>query len=176
MTAENIPAFVEEDHMPPPNELKFRVVFIYRDEPFESDADKYWKQFGKKRSSQVESFVDKKKSMEEAVAGIVASGDPPETKLRKIYERVEQIPNASYLPAKSEEQRKRENIKDNKDVEDLWKHQYGNGVELTWLFLGLARAAGFEAYPCLVSGRSEYFFRKERVNGAERSWMPTWSR
>ena len=167
MTAENIPAFVEEDHMPPPNELKFRVVFIYRDEPFESDADKYWKQFGKKRSSQVESFVDKKKSMEEAVAGIVASGDPPETKLRKIYERVEQIPNASYLPAKSEEQRKRENIKDNKDVEDLWKHQYGNGVELTWLFLGLARAAGFEAYPCLVSGRSEYFFRKERVNGAE---------
>jgi hypothetical protein len=167
MTSENIPAFVEEDHMPPPNELKFRVVFTYRDEPFESDVDKYWKQFAKKKTGQVEGFADKKKAMEGAVASIVGAGDAPEVKLRRIYDRVQQIPNASYLPAKSEEQRKRENIKENKDVEDLWKRQYGNGWDITWLFLGLARAAGFEAYPCLVSGRSEHFFRKERVNGAE---------
>lgn len=167
MTCENIPAFVEEDHMPPANELKFRVVFIYRDEPFESDVDKYWKQFAKKKGGQIESFVDKKKAMEEAAASIVGAGDAPEVKLRKIYDRVQQIPNSSYLPAKSEEQRKRENIKENNNVEDLWKHQYGSGWDLTWLFLGLARGAGFEAYPCLVSGRSEYFFRKERVNGAE---------
>src|SRR5262249_14956547 len=167
MTSENIPAFVEEDHMPPANELKFRVVFIYRDEPFESDGDKYWKQFAKKKGGQIESFVDKKKAMEESAANIVSAGDAPDVKLRKIYDRVQQIPNSSYLPAKSEEQRKRENIKENNNVEDLWKHQYGNGWDLTWLFLGLARGAGFEAYPCLVSGRSEYFFRKERVNGAE---------
>ena len=167
MTTQNVPAFEEEDYMPPANELKYRVVFIYRDEPFESDPDKYWKQFGKKKNGQVEGFVDKKKAMEEAVASIVSSNDSPEMKIRKIYDRVQQIPNRSYMPAKSEEQRKRENIKENKDVEDLWKHQYGSGWDLTWLFLGLARAAGFEASPCLVSGRSEYFFRKERVNGAE---------
>jgi Domain of Unknown Function with PDB structure (DUF3857) len=167
MTSENIPAFIEEDYMPPVNEVKFRVLFTYRDEPFESDVDKYWKQFAKKKTGQIEGFADKKKAMEEAVKSIVSASDPPEVKLRKIYDRVQQIPNASYMPAKSEEQRKRENIKENKDVEDLWKHQYGDGVELTWLFLGLARAAGFEAYPCLVSGRSDYFFRKERVNGME---------
>ena len=167
MTSENIAAFVEEDHMPPANELKMRVVFTYRDEPFESDVEKYWKQFAKKKVSQIESFIDRRRAMEEAVAGVVSAGDSPEVKLRKIYDRVQQIPNSSYMPAKSEEQRKRENIKDNRDVEDLWKHQYGSGWDLTWLFLGLARGAGFEAYPCLVSGRSEYFFRKERVNGAE---------
>ena len=167
MTSENIPAFVEEDHMPPANELKYRVVFIYRDEPFEADVDKYWKQFVKKRGGQIDSFVDKKKAMEEAAASIVSAGDPPEVKLRKIYERVQQIPNSSYMPAKSEEQLKRENIRPNNNVEDLWKHQYGSGWDLTWLFLGLARGAGFEASPCLVAGRSEYFFRKERVNGAE---------
>ena len=167
MTSENIPAFIEEDYMPPVNEVKFRVLFTYRDEPFESDVDKYWKQFAKKKTGQIEGFADKKKAMEEAVKSIVSASDAPEVKLRKIYDRVQQIPNASYMPAKSEEQRKRENIKENKDVDDLWKHQYGDGVELTWLFLGLARAAGFEAYPCLVSGRSDYFFRKERVNGME---------
>jgi hypothetical protein len=167
MTADNIPAFVVEDHMPPQNELKFRVVFTYRDEPFDSDVDKYWKQFNKKRSGQVEGFVDKRKAMEEAVAGIVSASDSPEAKIKKIYDRVQQIPNESYLPQKSEEERKREGIKENRDVEDIWKHQYGRGYELTWLFLGLARAAGFEAYPCMVSGRSEYFFHKERMNGAE---------
>jgi hypothetical protein len=167
MTSENIPAFIEEDFMPPVNEVKLRVLFTYRDGPFESDVEKYWKQFAKKKTGQIEGFADKKKAMEEAIKSIVGASDAPDVKLRKIYDRVQQIPNASYMPAKSEEQRKRENIKENKDVEDLWKHQYGDGVELTWLFLGLARSAGLEAYPCLVSGRSDYFFRKERMNGME---------
>jgi hypothetical protein len=34
--------------MPPENELKFRVVFIYSDEDFEMDEAKYWRKFGKK--------------------------------------------------------------------------------------------------------------------------------
>lgn len=167
MTAQNVPAFVIEDHMPPPNELKFRVNFIYRDEAPELDVVKYWREFNKKTYGQVESFVDKRKEMEEAVAGIISPGDTAEVKLQKIYARVQQIPNLSYLPPKSAEERKHENMKENGNVEDLWKHQYGNGWDLTWLFLGLARAAGFEAYPCLVSSRSEYFFLKQRVNGRE---------
>ena len=167
MSAHNVPAFVVEDHMPPPNELKFRVNFIYRDEVLELDAVKYWKDFNKKKYGQAESFVDKRKAMEEAVAGIVSPHDAPEVKLQKIYARVQQIENLSYLPAKSLEERKHENLKENGNVEDLWKHQSGNGYDLTWLFLGLARAAGFEAYPCLVSSRSEYFFLKQRMNGRE---------
>ena len=105
--------------------------------------------------------------MEEAVSGIVAAGDAPEVKLQKIYARVQQIKNLSYLPAKSAEELKHDNLKSNNNVEDLWKHQYGNGYDLTWLFLGLTRAAGFEAHPCLISSRGEYFFHKERVNGRE---------
>jgi hypothetical protein len=167
MSAENVPAFVIEDHMPPPNELKYRVVFTYHDEIPELNVDKYWKQFDKKKNGQVEGFIDKRKAMEEAVAGIISPGDAPEEKLRKIYARVQQIQNLTYLPRKSVEERKHEEIKENNNVEDLWKHQYGTGWDLTWLFLALVRASGMEAYPCLVSGRSEYFFRKERVDGRE---------
>lgn len=167
MTTENVPAFVTEDHMPPPNELKYRVVFTYHDEVPEMNVDKYWKQFDKKKNGQVEGFIDKRKAMEEAVAGIISPGDAPEVKLRKIYARVQQIRNLTYLPRKSVEERKHEEIKENNNVEDLWKRQYGTGWDLTWLFLGLVRAAGMEAYPCLVSGRGEYFFRKERVDGRE---------
>jgi Domain of Unknown Function with PDB structure (DUF3857) len=167
MTTQDVPAFVTEDHMPPPNELKFRVDFVYHDEVPEMDVDKFWKHFGKKADGKVEAFVDKRKAMEEAVSSIVSPSDPPEVKLQKIYARVQQIQNLSYLPRKSAEERKRENMKEITNVEDLWKYQYGSGWDITWLFLGLVRAAGFEAYPCLVSGRSEYFFHKDRVNGRE---------
>ncbi len=167
MTTQDVPAFVTEDHMPPPNELKFRVDFVYHDEIPETDVDKFWKHFGKKADGKVEAFVDKRKAMEEAVASIVSPGDSPEVKLQKIYARVQQIQNLSYLPRKSAEERKRENMKEIANVEDLWRYQYGSGSDITWLFLALARAAGFEAYPCLVSGRSEYFFSKTRVNGRE---------
>jgi Domain of Unknown Function with PDB structure (DUF3857) len=167
MSTENVPAFVIEDHMPPLNELKYRVVFTYHDEIPELNVDKYWKQFDKKKNGQVEGFIDKRKAMEEAVAGIISPGDAPEEKLRKIYARVQQIQNLTYLPRKTVEERKHEEIKENNNVEDLWKHQYGTGWDLTWLFLALVRASGMEAYPCLVSGRSEYFFRKERVDGRE---------
>ena len=169
MTSTNVPAFIIEDHMPPENELKFRVVFVYRDEPFESNIEKYWKQWGKKANGKAEGFADKRKAMEEAVNGIVSAGDAPEVKLRKIYDRVQQIKNLSYLPRMSAEQIKQENLKEPGNAEELWKNQYGYGWQLTWLYLGLVRAAGFEAYPCFVAQRNEYFFRKDRVDGRELS-------
>ena len=167
MTTQNVPAFQIEDHMPPPNELKFRVDFIYHDEIPEQDLDKYWKRFGKKQSNQVESFVGKRKAMEQAVAQIVSPNDSPEDKLRKIYARTQKIRNLSYEVGRSEQEVKRDKQKEIKDVEELWEEGYGWGSDITWLFLGLARAAGFEAYPVLVSNRREYFFLKQRMNGRE---------
>ncbi len=160
MEATNIPAFQTEDFMPPENELKSHVDFIYEEGFPEKDQASYWKHFGKQRNGQLESFVGKRKAMEEVVAQIVSSSDSPEVKLRKIYDRVQQLRNTSYEVEKTEQEQKRakEKIVENVNEEDIWKRGYGNGVQLTWLFLGLARAAGFEAYGCLVSGRSEYFF------------------
>jgi hypothetical protein len=52
MDANNIPAFLIEDYMPPENELKFRVDFIYTDAyNTETDPVKFWKAFAKKRKA-----------------------------------------------------------------------------------------------------------------------------
>jgi len=158
MEATNIPAFQIEDHMPPHEELKSRVDFIYEMGISESDAKSYWKQFGKKKNGELESFVGKRKAMEEAVAQIVSPNDSQEVKLRKLYDRVQQIRNTSYELRKTEQEQKREKEKSPENVEDVWKRGYGDGVQLTWLFLGLVRAAGFEAYGCWVSSRAQYFF------------------
>ena len=167
MEADNIPAFQTEEYMPPENELKFRVNFIYRDGPMETNSDKYWANFGRKQNGRVEDFVNKRKAMEQAVAQIVSPNDPPLVKLQKIYARTQQVRNLSYEVSKTEQQEKREKLKPPANVEELWKEQYGSRRGITWLFLGLVRAAGFEAYPCLVSGRGEYFFHKERLNSQE---------
>ena len=158
MEVNNIPAFQTEDYMPPPNELKMRVDFIYDEDLAEKDPVKFWKRIGKKRNDALEAFIGKRRAMEEAVAQVVSAGDPPETKLRKIYDRVQKIRNTSYEVRKTEAEEKRAKEKRAENVEEIWKRGYGDGMQLTWLFLALARAAGFEAYGCWVSDRREYFF------------------
>ena len=115
----------------------------------------------------METFVGKHKAMEEAVAQIVSPNDLPDVKLRKIYDRVQQIRNKSYELRKTEQEQKREKEKPAENVEDVWKRGYGNGMQLTWLYLALARAAGFEAYGCWVSDRRNYFFNPVTMQSAK---------
>jgi len=163
MEVQNIPAFQAEEFMPPPNETKARVDFIYDDEYFDSDPDSYWRHVNKKRNDALESFVGRHKAVEEAVAQIISPQDAPETKLRRIYDRVQQIRNTTYEVRKTTQEEKRDREKPAENVEDVWKRGYGSGVQLTWLYLGLVRAAGFEAYGCWVSSRSNYFFSQQTM-------------
>ncbi|HEY6269858.1 MAG TPA: DUF3857 domain-containing protein [Candidatus Acidoferrum sp.] len=158
MEARDIPAFQVEDDMPPEAAMKFRVDFIYSEEGFEKEPDKFWKKQGKKMNDAAEGFVNKRKAMEQAVAEIVSPGDSPEAKMRKIYARVQKIRNTSYEVEKTEQEQKRAKEKEINNVEDVWKRGYGNGYELTWLFLGLARAAGLEASAVRIATRDDHFF------------------
>jgi hypothetical protein len=167
MEASNIPAFQTEDYMPPPNELKSRVDFIYESNLVEKDQASFWKHFGKERNGQLESFIGKRKAMEQAVAQIVSPSDSQDVKLRKIYDRVQQIRNTTYEVQKTEQEEKRAKEKPPENVEEVWKRGYGDGVQLTWLFLGLARAAGFEAYGCWVSDRRNYLFSPVMMQSAK---------
>jgi uncharacterized protein DUF3857 len=165
--AHNIPAFETEDFMPPENELKSRVDFVYSDDLPESDSDKFWQKVGKKRDGFLDGFIGKRKAMEEAVAQTISPNDPPEVKLRKLYDRVQTIRNISYEVQKTEQEEKREKEKPPANVEELWKRGYGDGGQLTWLYLALVRAAGFEAYGCWVSDRRQYFFNPKLMQSGK---------
>jgi len=134
MEANNVPAFQTEGFMPPEDELKSRVDFIYEEGLGEKDQASFWKHVGKQRNGQLESFIGKRKAMEEAVAQIVSPSDPQDVKLRKIYDRVQQIRNTSFEVQKTEQEQKRakEKVADSANVEDIWKRGYGSGVQLTW--------------------------------------------
>lgn len=158
MNVSDIPALEIEDFMPPPLEEEGRVNFIYEDRYFERDPIEYWRHVGKDWNGYLEAFIAKPKAMQEAVSQIVSPTDSPEVKLRKLYERVQQLRNTSYEPQKTAQEEKRAKEKTAENVEQVWKRGYGNGIQLTWLFLALARAAGFDARGAWVSSRRQYFF------------------
>ena len=167
MDVQNIPAFEVEDYMPPPNEVKGRVDFIYEDFFLERDPDLYWKHVGMVRYNGLEAFLGKRKAMEEAVAQIVLPNDTAEEKLRKIYGRVQKLRNTTYEIGKTAQEEKRDKEKPARTIEDVWKHGYGDAVQLTWLYLGLVRAAGFEAFGVWVSSRRHYFFNPKTMENGQ---------
>jgi hypothetical protein len=161
----NIPAFQAEDFMPPENEMKARVDFTYS-RSTETDPDKFWKQFGKDYESYLESYINKPKVMEQAVGQIVSASDSTEVKIERIYSRVQQMRNISFAEEKTAQEENRDNDKWPKNVEELWKLQHGTSVQLNWLFLALARAAGVEAFDVWVPDRSRYFFNPKLMDGS----------
>jgi hypothetical protein len=166
LESKDIPAFEVEDYMPPENEMKYRVDFRYVDN-YEKNPEKFWKQEDKRLYGIVNPFVDKRKAMESAVAEIVSQSDTPEQKLGKIYARCQKIHNTSFERDKTQQERDREKLREIHNVEDVWKRGYGNGWSITWLFLGLVRAAGFEANPVEISTRDAHIFNPTFMNPAD---------
>ncbi len=163
----NIAPFRAEDFMPPENELKARVDFIYSSETFEADANKFWKKVGKKRNDELESFIGKRGAMDQALSQVVAPSDSPDVKLHKIYARVQQLHNTSFEVRKTEQEQKRDNKKTEENVEDIWRQGSGDQKQLNWLCLALARAAGIEAYGVWVSDRSNDFFNPQAMQSGK---------
>jgi hypothetical protein len=167
METHDVPAFISEDYMPPEDALKYRVLFIYGDNLVEKDPDKFWNAYAKRRYHDVASFAAKSRAIEQTLAQTVEPGDTPEAKLRKIYARVQQLRNLDFERDRSEQETRREQITPIDDADELLKQGYGSGTQLTWLLLALARAAGLEADPVLVSTRDRYFFSPKMLNTNE---------
>jgi len=164
-------------------------LFIYSQEGFEQDPAKFWRKYGKKRYDALESFLSKRKELESFVSSVVSPNDSQDVKLRKIYARVQQFRNLSYEPRKSAEEEKRDKQKKIENAADVLKYGYGSGYDLTWLFVGLARAAGFEASGGFVATRNDYFFpakpdeqrrtqlqRRHRQSGRQGHLLRPWLR
>jgi len=102
--------------------------------------------------------------IEREAGQLTAGGATDEAKLRKIYQRVQQVRAVSYEEEKTEKEKKQENLKENKNAEDVLTRGYGYGSELNLLFVALARAAGFQAFPYLVTSRKNAIFMRDWPN------------
>jgi transglutaminase-like putative cysteine protease len=158
-----IPAFQKEEYSPPEENLKIRADVFYSLGMYD-DAKFYWLSLARREAEYYERFIGKPKDVQKEAERLFSPGDSDETKLRKIYARVQQIRALSFEPEKTKRERKQESLKENKNVEEVLNRGYAFGNEINLVFIALARAAGFRAYPVQLAARNRAFFVQERPN------------
>lgn len=154
---QNIPAFETEEFMPPENNYLPITRFFYT-RIGNTTADKEWQEIAKDRNEEVEAFLSKNKGVKEAAAAAIGDETEPGMKLRKLYERAQQLRNLSYERERTKEEAKKENLKGNTGVADVLKRGYGSDDEITLVFVAMARAAGIEVAVVQAGNRREGFF------------------
>jgi len=148
----DVPPLEQEEFSPPEDMINSRVHFFY----FLGLAipESFWRSESTRHSNELNKFIGHSKKIEQALAAIVSPQDDPETKVRKIYKRVQQLRYLSYESRKSAQENKRENLKPNKNVEEVWERGYAGANEINILFVALLRAAGFDASLTQLASRS----------------------
>jgi hypothetical protein len=164
LSRENIPAFIQEPFMPPPNLMKMRVYFYYRQD---LKADDYWKAEGKYWNKDAESFVGHNRGVGDVLAKICSPTDTPEQKVHKIYAYVSGLENQDYIPERTEQEQKVLDLKHNKGAEDVLDHRSGTHDDLNRLFVSMVRAAGIPASLIWVPDRSQEIFIKDLLSTSQ---------
>ncbi len=160
MEIHNIPGVMEEPLMPPARTLQARVEFFYRDagQPVGETTEQFWNRKAKQWSDDLDKFLNQKSVLEQDLSQTVAGSDAAEVKLQKIYARVQKVRDLSYEPTKTTTEKKAEEIKRDENAEDIIKRGYATGRQINWLFIGLARTAGFEASEVYLVPRNRDIF------------------
>lgn len=155
----NVPPFEPEEYMPPEDEFKTEIYFYYGGRETAS-PETFWDEWARIESEYKEKFIGNFREVGQRAAQVIGSESDPGKKLRLLYAAAQQIRNLSYERERTEQERKKENLKQNRNAGDVLAHGYGSAADINYLFVALARAAGYDADVLQVSDRSQRFFNK----------------
>jgi transglutaminase-like putative cysteine protease len=163
MEVDYVPGFQKEEYAPPEENVKVRADVFYQ-LGFFSDPNFYWLGLARREAEYYDKFIGKPNDVRNETERLFSPADSADTKLRRIYARVQKIRALSYEPEKTKKERKQESLKENKNAEDVLNHGYAVSNEINLVFIALARAAGFQAYPVRLAARNRAFFVTERLD------------
>ena len=155
----NVPKFDAEEYMPPQDDFRPVILFYYGGREM-SSPEGFWDEWQKLITEYVEKYIGNSREIHEAAVKAIGAETDPEKKLRRLYERAQQIRNLSFERERTAEERKQEHIKRNLNVQEVLQHGYGSAWDVNVTFAALARAAGFEATMLGVSNRKDRSFNK----------------
>jgi hypothetical protein len=173
LQTKNVPAFVEEEYAPPEAELQYRLDFIHAwdwDRPA-TDPEKFWKRYVEEQREVNWPFHRISSSLRPVVKELAPESDPPELRLRKLYERCAALRNKSYEPERSDDEVARADEYVPSTVREVWKLQYGWGRQIDLLFMAMAREAGFEVAEVWVADRGDTFFDPRQMDPGPLDWL-----
>jgi hypothetical protein len=155
LTIKDVPPFVEEEYMPPLTNYGFRVYWNFI---AEHDGADYWKTEGKDWSHNVNSFANPNGNLRGATQQIIAGAATQDQKLRAIYAAVMTLENTDFTRQHDQREDKANGLGKVNNSDDVLKHRRGNSTALTYLFVGMVRAAGMQADAMLVPDRGRDLF------------------
>jgi hypothetical protein len=166
---ENIPAFEEEEFAPPENSIRGRLAVFYT---FGFDeAESFWKSVGRQNGKVYDEFLKKSGRARSEVQRLIAPGDTDEQKLRKLYARSQEIRMVGYEESKTVKEQKREELKENKNADDVLSRNYAYGNQVNLAFMALAQAAGFKVNAVPLVSRDTNFFQQKFFDPAQLNAM-----
>lgn len=156
LTLENMPALREERFAPPDETLRARVNFFYLFDG--TKPDKFWEKQPEVFAREIESFIGRSKAADAVAKKLAAENSDRRVLLEKIYAHTQSLRNFSFEEEKSEQEIKRQDLTESKNVEEVLRKGSGFSHELNRAFVAIARAAGFAAEAVRVAPRDETFF------------------
>jgi hypothetical protein len=158
LDVENVPGIHEEEYSLP-EDARQGAVYLFYALSYASNEG-YWQDLARIENYAVERFISPSKAIRQEVERLISPGDAPETELRKLYERVQQIRAVNFEPTRTEKERKQEDLKPNKTAEDVLTRGYAFANQINLLFVALAREAGFTAYVLRITSRNRNLFHE----------------
>jgi len=178
MVAHDVSAVIDEELMPSKRAIEARVEWYYQEVggAASETPERFWNRKAKQWNTDLDRFLDKKKALDQELSQIVSPGDSADVKLRKIYARVQKIRNLDLEDSKTAKEQKAENLKKVANAEDVLRNGYGSNRDLNFLFVGLVRAAGFEAMEVFAAPRNVEIFIPQREDDGQLKTDLVWVR
>lgn len=157
----DIPPAPQADYMPPIGSFTYRVLFAFT--PYRSSQE-FWQSEGKTWSKSADAFIGPNGDLRSATQTLLAGANTSEEKLRRIYAQVMKLENTDYTRERTQKEDKLSGVTKVSSTSDVLKRERGDSTQLTYLFIGMARAAGFKAYAMLVPNRRNTIFVPQWMN------------
>ncbi|MEN3335071.1 MAG: hypothetical protein V7641_4436 [Blastocatellia bacterium] len=156
-TMKNVPAFREEPHMPPEDQVRTWLLVYYTIDQ-QLSPDKFWPKYGREQYEEYKKKLKVNDDVKKAAATMIGDATTPEQKLERLYDfcrtKIKNVSDdASGLTADE-----RAKLKANESPADTLKRGMGRSHEIDYLFAALATAAGFEARVVRIGDRGDTFF------------------
>jgi len=164
LTLTDIPPLPTDDFLPPRSTFVYRVMFNVISE---KDGEEFWKNTGLGWSNAENAFMPVDSTIKSAVSQLTAGTKTQDEALRKIYARVMELENSDYMRDREAREDKAEGRREVRTASDVLINQRGSGLQLTRLFVTMARGAGIKAYLVRMPDRTNQLFQKSWLSVAQ---------
>ena len=156
----NMPAFKEEPNMPPEGQLRAWMLIYYEAES-KLDAEKYWKDLGKRDFERYKPEMKADDAVKKMAAELAAGASTPEEKVAAIdafcRSKIRNL-GSSAFPMTADQKKA---IKENRSPSDTLKQKAGWGNDVNLLFAAMLNSVGIEARMARIPDRGDVFFNAQ---------------